>query len=526
MYAPAARASLVHARAPPVPLCTHRTPRTRAPGALHHTRTLATPAPAQDDIPQCTKPPRYGQPTPDTHPHLMRPGELTPGIPREEYHARRTRLMDSLPDGTVALALGGKVKYMSQGIFYKFRQASDFWYLTGFDEPDSAVILEKTSDTKGYRMTLFLRPKDAQLELWEGACTGVDAALTLFSADSAYAMSALPAHLRSLLSAPSTQHIYVDGSLSPKGRAKKGLFDFLKGGGKTEYDGILSGARGRIHELAPEVGRLRAIKSENEQAVMRRAGALSGRAHAKTMAFTRSAQTEAQLAAHFEYQCALAGAQRPAYVPVVASGANARIIHYVNNDCTLRPGEMVLMDGGAEYNGYASDITRTWPVSGTFTPPQRDLYSAVLAVEKACIGLCTGSAQLSLADLHRRSCELLREELTQIGFRFGRGGGGAGGRELEGTLYPHFLSHPIGIDLHESATIDRGERLRPGMVITVEPGVYVPPHDSFPKHFHNLGVRIEDCVLVQQEHSVVLSVEAPKEVEDVEGACQRSLAPV
>ncbi|EJU06002.1 hypothetical protein DACRYDRAFT_12811 [Dacryopinax primogenitus] len=224
--------------------------------------------------------------------------------------------MDSLPDHSVVIALSGKIKYMSQSIFYKFRQASDFWYLTGFAEPESAVVL----DSKGYRMTLFLRPKDKQHELWEGACTGVDAAIALFGADSAHPMDSLPTILRSLLTDSKCENIYVDSSMSPRGRSKKGLFDFLTKGAKAEYDGILSAAKGRVKELGTEVGRMRAYKSVAEQRIMRKAGEISGRAHAKTMAFTAEAQTEAQLAAHLEYQCALHGAQRPAYVPVVASG--------------------------------------------------------------------------------------------------------------------------------------------------------------------------------------------------------------
>ncbi|KZO93766.1 peptidase M24 [Calocera viscosa TUFC12733] len=487
-------------------------PSTRSP-AFQHVRTLATAV----DIPICAKPPVYGQPMPGTHPHLMSKGDITPGITAEEYHARRKALMDSLPDRSVVIALGGKIKYMSQGIFYKFRQASDFWYLTGFEEPDSAVILEKTSDSKGYRMSLFLRPKDKYHELWEGACTGIDAAITLFGADAAHPMEDLPTNLRGLLSSETCENVYVDGSLSPKGRAKKGLFDFLTKANKPEYESLLSGAKGKIRELSPEVGKMRAFKSLAEQSLMRKAGEVSGRAHGKTMAFTSDATSESQLAAYFEFQCAMQGAQRPAYVPVVASGANARIIHYVNNDCTIQPGELVLMDAGAEYNGYASDITRTWPVTGKFTEPQRDLYQAVLNVEKACIELCTASAEMSLNDLHRRSCELLRQELTQLGFKLRSG-------DIEQVLYPHFLSHPIGIDLHESSTIDRSKSLQSGMVITIEPGVYVPPADNFPKHFHNIGIRIEDCVLIQPDHSVVLSINAPKEIADVEGACQRSLA--
>lgn len=160
--------------------------------------------------------------------------------------------------------------------------------------------------------------------------------------------------------------------------------------------------------------------------------------------------------------------------------------------------------------------TRTYPANGVFTEPQRDLYAAVLAAQKACVSLCTEAAGFSLNTLHRKSVDLLRVELNQIGFGLVSG-------DLERVLYPHFLSHPIGIDLHESSNFDRGQRLAAGMVVTVEPGIYVPPTPSFPKHFHDIGVRIEDEVLVQKDHPVVLSVNAPKEIVDIEGACRGSL---
>ncbi|EIN05000.1 peptidase M24 [Punctularia strigosozonata HHB-11173 SS5] len=175
---------------------------------------------------------------------------------------------------------------------------------------------------------------------------------------------------------------------------------------------------------------------------------------------------------------------------------------------------MVLIDAGCEYNGYASDITRTFPASGVFSQPQRDLYVAVLAAQKELIPLCTEESNLSLNDLHRKSVEFLRRELLQIGFDISMMSGDMN------VLYPHFLSHPIGIDLHNSTNFERAGRLKAGMVVTIEPGLYVPPAAQFPKHFHGLGVRIEDEVLVGQEHATVLSAEAPKEISDVEGACQ------
>ncbi|KAG9317064.1 peptidase M24 [Chiua virens] len=459
-------------------------------------RSFATEASADSEL----KPSNYGQPLFQSHPHLLRPHELTPGIPVEEYERRRRQLMDSLPDDSVVVSVAAPIKYMSGNIFYKFRQASDFWYLTGFEEPDAAVILEKTSTSRGYRMTLFSSGKDSAKEKWEGARTGFGDALSIFKADDARSIQSLPSQLKSLTSLYSNIYIDVPNSSSKRSpRSAKSLLRYLSPPihPRSEYETVVESlSASRRRDLAPHIAKLRAIKSEREQQVMRTAADISGRSLAKTMRFTRPGISESAIAAHFEYLCCLAGSQRLAYVPVVASGPNALIIHYTSNNQVVQNGEIILMDAGCEYNGYASDITRTYPASGSFSGPQKDLYMAVLNAQKTLISLCTESTELSLHQLHR---------------------------DLERVLYPHFLSHPIGIDLHESAHLARSDTLKAGMVITVEPGIYVPPVPQFPRAFHNLGIRIEDVVLVGKDHPVILSVAAPKEIADIEGACQGQL---
>ncbi|KAJ7896040.1 peptidase M24 [Mycena olivaceomarginata] len=459
------------------------------------------------------KPSSFGQPLFQSHPHLVQSTELTPGFNAQEYETRRRKLMDSLPESSIVVSVAGTIKYMSGQIFYKFRQDSNFWYLTGFDEPDSAVILEKTSTSRGYRMTLFSAGKDSAKEKWDGARTSLHEAGTLFQADDARSIDQFSSHLRSVLSTYS--NVFVDVPPAPRGAFKsskfttKSILKYLSPAvtPRTEYDSVVEAiSHSRRKPLAPKIAHLRAIKSEAELAVMRTAADISGRAHAKTMRFTRPGLSEAALAAHFEYLTSLAGSQRPAYVPVVASGANALIIHYTSNNHLIQEGEVLLIDAGS----------RSFPASGTFTAPQRDLYAAVLSVQKALIGLCTESFTTVLA-------QLLREELKQIGLD-------VRANDLEQVLFPHYVSHPIGLDLHESSHFDRHGRLKAGMVITIEPGIYVPPSASFPAHFHNIGIRIEDEVVVGKDQPVVLSVAAPKEashlakhpysIADVEGACQ------
>ncbi|EIM85484.1 peptidase M24 [Stereum hirsutum FP-91666 SS1] len=465
------------------------------------------------------KPSLFGQPTFHSHPHLVKPDETTPGIPAQDYERRRSELMQGLPNGSLVVSVAAQVKYMSAGIFYKFRQASDFWYLTGFEEPDSAVVLEKNNSPRGYRMILFCTGKDPAKEKWEGAKTRFDDVVTIFGADEGRPIESFTEELKHLVS--SSSQVYVDLPPSTSRRHAHGMKSFLKflassSSAKADYESVMEGLSATKRKpLAPIVGKMRAIKSKFEQGVLKAAADISSRGHTKIMRLSEPGLSEADLAAHFEYICARGGSQRPAYVPVVASGANALIIHYTQNDHIVRDGELVLVDAGCEYNGYASDITRTFPANGKFTPAQHELYSALLSAQKSLVQLSTASTGFSLNDLHRRSVEVLREELKQIGFDLGWQGG-----VLERVLYPHYLAHPVGIDLHEGGTVDRREPLKEGMVITIEPGVYVPADPSFPKHFHGMGIRIEDEVLVGQDDPVVLSAAAPKEIVDIEGACQ------
>jgi intermediate cleaving peptidase 55 len=205
-----------------------------------------------------------------------------------------------------------------------------------------------------------------------------------------------------------------------------------------------------------------------------------------------------------------------AYVPVVAGGDNALTMHYVRNDMPLRDGDLVLVDCGGEFHGYASDITRTWPVNGKFTEPQRELYQAVLNVNKKCIQLCTEKENISLNGIHEHSVRLMKEELQNLGFKLTEG-------DVDHRLYPHHIGHYLGLDVHDCHDLDRSRVLRRGYVVTIEPGVYVPYDDRFPHKYQGIGIRIEDNVWVGEEEPVVLSVTSPKEVVDVEACCQRLL---
>jgi intermediate cleaving peptidase 55 len=239
---------------------------------------------------------------------------------------------------------------------------------------------------------------------------------------------------------------------------------------------------------------------------MRSAGKASGRAHTEVMKHKWS--HEKQLDGFLEYQFKKNGCDSIAFEPVVASAENALSIHYVRNDDVLHDGQMVLVDGGGTYGGYIADITRCWPVNGKFSAPQRDLYEAVLKVQRSCIALCRESANLSLDKLHDIAEHGLKDQLEQIGFDMS-------GKAIE-TLFPHHLGHYIGLDVHDCVGYSRKVVLSEGHCITIEPGVYVPVGDRWPKHFQGMGIRIEDSVCIRADNPHVLTTEAVKEVVDIE----------
>lgn len=264
----------------------------------------------------------------------------------------------------------------------------------------------------------------------------------------------------------------------------------------------------RLQTLRPLLNDFRVIKSSAEIANMRQAGQLSGRAITDSM--RQSFTGEKQLADYLDYRFKYLGCEGPAYVPVIAGGENALSIHYVRNDAQLNPDELVLVDAGGQYGSYITDITRTWPTSGKFSPAQKDLYEAVLSVQRKCVSLCRENADTSLDKIHALAESGLRDNLRDLGFEV------RSDRALQ-TFFPHHVGHHIGLDVHDAPGYPRSRPLRAGHCITIEPGVYVRPDDeNAPKHFRGMGVRIEDSVAVQAEHPLVLTTEAVKEVVDIE----------
>ena len=430
----------------------------------------------------------------------MRDPTVTPGITALEYWKRRTQLAKKLPKGAIAILAASDVKFRSPpAVFYEFHQDPNFFYLTGFNEPDAlAVISRSAASDDEHEFHLYVREKDPKQEQWEGMRSGTQAAKDVFNADYSGDIKDIDRLLSPIVSGSST--VYTDLFSPNKGQS---LFSrFLKGGlNKSEGMAQVLESRKRA-PLKDIIYEMRNIKSDAEIQNMRTVGRISGRTF--TEAMRKNWRMEKDLAAFFEYKFKTDGCDASAYLPVVAGGRNAAIIHYVANNDLLKPADVVLVDAGGEYGGYITDITRTWPVSGKFTPAQKDLYNAVLTAQRHCVSLCRVNASVSLDQIHDSCNASLKDSLSQLGFD-------TSGKSLE-TLFPHHVGHYIGLDVHDTRGHPRHTKLQARQCVTIEPGLYIPNTEAYPECFRGIGLRIEDSVCVQEEHPLVLTSEAVKEV--------------
>ncbi|KAL7750146.1 aminopeptidase [Sorochytrium milnesiophthora] len=358
-------------------------------------------------------------------------------------------------------------------------------------------------------MTMFLAVKSEQEQRWSGGTTGISAAKSVFGADSAYDNSLFSEYMRQLISDRRTVYLDDRSKLASSDLYPVKKHDPASSVAPQWFSGLRSVLDKSIRPLSSRVQELRAIKSPAELQVMQKVADISCNGFRTVMRSRASYESEHHLAAAYEYDIKRQGASGYGYIPVVAGGANACTLHYVYNDMPLRKGELLLMDAGARYGGYVSDITRTWPVDGQLSPAQRDLYEVVLTVQRECIKHCTESSGKSLDQIHEISVDILFRELQRLGFTGSR-------YEVCQQLYFHHVGHYLGMDVHDTPAISRSRKLRAGMVVTIEPGVYVPPLSSMPQKYHHIGIRIEDDVVVGETVPTVLTASAPKETADVE----------
>ncbi|EGF81074.1 hypothetical protein BATDEDRAFT_19533 [Batrachochytrium dendrobatidis JAM81] len=444
----------------------------------------------------------FGQPKPLTHPHLLKSDELTIGITAQEYKDRRTTLANTIGDDSAAVVPGYGLRYVSNGIFYPFHQSTNFLYLTGFNEPDAGCVIAIVNTSKNHTFTMFVQPADRDTEIWDGPRAGIQGSTTHFGADDAKKVDTFESYLIALDQSKCISTIYSDLPLTVS-----------KPVSLIEGTHIKTLSASATHPLTNMIDRMRLKKSSAEIALMREAGRISGRSFVKAMKFTNPGVTEHQIMAVLEFQSRIQGASGLAYVPVVAGGQNALTLHYVQNQQLLKDGDLLLVDAGAEYGGYVSDITRTWPVNGKFSESQRNIYDIVLQTQKHLISKCCEASNITLDELQRETIVLFCEKLSKL---FGRNIGFA---EMN-RLYPHHVGHWLGMDVHDTPTIRRTTKLTEGMVVTIEPGLYIPDSASYPESYRGIGIRIEDDVVVGGPSTgnspIILSVEAPKEIVDIE----------
>ncbi|XP_028140970.1 xaa-Pro aminopeptidase 3 [Diabrotica virgifera virgifera] len=463
------------------------------------------------DVNKCAKK-VLGQPTFDTHPHIMNEGEVTPMITKYEYQTRRSKLIDSLTKFSLNNNLKTKnhmviipaasKQYMSDKIPYVFRQNTEFLYLTGCLEPDCCLVI--TIDERGkFSTVLFTRDKDDHAELWDGPRTHPEDATNFFGVSESLPISEFEKYIYSYQKSQKQLNLWYD-FLTP---VQKNIHSYIK-------NFMQDTSNKQWENPKPLLQKLRLYKSPAEIALMQKACDITADAFMDTISLSKPGIGENHLFAKFDYECRARGADYLAYPPVIAGGNRATTIHYINNNQIVDAGEMVLMDGGCEYHGYSSDVTRTWPVSGKFSKEQRQIYEVVYDVNNELIAMCNKFP--SLDTLFESMCYLLGKRLQEVGLL----GAQPSNNFLMKAAYqlcPHHVSHYLGMDIHDTPTVTRNVQIEPGMIITIEPGIYVNENNKLlPKQYRGIGIRIEDDILITENGPVVLSRKCPKHIDEIE----------
>jgi len=433
-----------------------------------------------------------------------------------DYAARRARLAAQMQPGAVAVLPTAPEVARNGDSDYPYRHDSYFYYLTGFTEPEAVLVLIAPNGDTPARSILFCREKNLEREIWDGFRYGPEAAREAFGVDEAYPVSELDARMpRLLANVPALYHA-LDGNAVLDARVR----DWMKAVRAQSRSGVTAPAA--YHDLLPLLDEMRLIKDEAEQALMLRAGIISGQAHARAMRAARAGVFEYELEAELLYAFRRSGAQFPAYTPIVASGANACVLHYNANNRQTRDGELVLIDAGCELDGYASDITRTFPVNGRFSAPQRALYELVLAAQQAAFDAVVPGQPYSA--IHEAALRVLVQGMVDVGLVSGFASvDDAIAEKAHLPFYMHGTGHWLGMDVHDvgayrdlAASGKPSRPLAPGMTLTVEPGIYVRPSATVPEQFWDIGIRIEDDVVVTHDGYRILTEAAPRSVAEIE----------
>ncbi len=417
--------------------------------------------------------------------------------------------MQLVGEDAVVILPTAPMRTRNRDVEYPYRPDSDFYYLTGFPEPEAVAVLAPGRPHGDY--VLFCRERDPQMETWNGARAGQDGAVETYGASDSFPFADIDDILPGLLENRERVY-YTMGIHAEFDQRLIGWINRLRAQGRAGVH-----APGEFVALDHLLHDMRLFKSAAEVRTMRKAGQISARAHRRAMQCCRPGVWEYQLEAELLHEFMHAGSRSPAYPSIVGGGANGCVLHYIENSAALNEGELVLIDAGAEYDYYAADITRTFPVSGAFSPAQRALYEVVLAAQEAAIEKVRPGNHWN--EPHTAAVRVLTEGMVELGILKGQP------RQLikDGAyrrFYMHRTGHWLGMDVHDVGDykIDGEWRLlEPGMVMTVEPGLYIPAGSrGVAKKWWNIGIRIEDDVLVTKDGCEVLTADAPKHPDDIE----------
>jgi Xaa-Pro aminopeptidase len=425
--------------------------------------------------------------------------------------------MRRIEKDSVAIIPAAREAVRSHDTNYRYRQNSDFFYLTGFEEPEAIAVIAPSRDKK---FTLFVRPRDLDQEIWYGYRAGVEGAKRDYSADEAFTIDQFDAKLTEILDGPRVLYYafgHTDAGIDQKIIQQ---LTMMRESNRRPYEPPTT-----IIDPSAILHEMRVLKSPEEIEIMQRAADIAAEAHVEVMKSVRPGMMEFEVEAMVEAYFRKAGASGSSYTSIVGAGGNATILHYIDNKDELQDGDLLLLDAGAEYKGYASDITRTFPINGKFTDAQREIYGLVLKTQKSCIDMVRPGVRLE--DLKTHSIEVLTEGMVELGLLKGDTKQLIKEKKYM-QFYMHNLGHYLGIDVHDAGKYYFKGESRPaevGMVMTIEPGLYISPDTSripegfnkeIPAKYLGIGVRIEDDVLVTESGARVLTHKVPKEQEEIE----------
>ncbi len=430
-----------------------------------------------------------------------------------EFQSRRAHFFEQMDNNSMAVFAAATEKIRNNDAEYLFRQNSDFYYLSGFAEPDACLLLSKTAESQ--KALLFNRAKDKSMEIWHGYRMGQCAAVRELGFDDAYPIEQLPSYLPDLLNGLKTLYfpVFQDDDLYKTLKTAVNELRAQKRKGKV--------APSIFIDSLPIVHEMRLIKSPVEMALLSAAAEISAAGHIRAMQKCHAGMWEYQLQAEVEHEFALQGTRDIAYNSIVAGGENACILHYTNNDRQLQDGDLVLIDAGAEYEGYAGDITRTFPVNGIFSEHQAKLYQLILDIQISAISQVKPG--VAMLDINKNTIEQLVDGLLELEIL-------QGDREtlIENEVYKDFymhgIGHYLGLDVHDAGdygTLENPRLLEAGMVVTIEPGVYISSDADVADVWKKIGIRIEDDVLVTESGAEVLTADVPKSINEIEALMSR-----